>query len=207
MPTREPSPRDTTFDLVSCRDMLGKLNREISRACAAVLREDTADHCTNAAWTAWHLAEWVWADIKYDEVLKAELAREAGVRGRRFKYSDFIDFVQSEGQCPELVHLRIITVTSKHVGAGPYDDLAFVIDATWLQNIAFMVFVMFMLQGLAIVHWLRGEAVLPAFAVVGVYVLLPFLQVLLVMVLALIGYTYAWFDFRRRFKKRKGSKT
>jgi hypothetical protein len=110
--------------------MLGKLNREISRACAAVLREDTADHCTNAAWTAWHLAEWVWADIKYDEVLKAELAREAGVRGRRFKYSDFIDFVQSEGQCPELVHLRIITVTSKHVGAGPYDDLAFVIDAS-----------------------------------------------------------------------------
>jgi len=32
-------------------------------------------------------------------------------------------------------------------------------------------------------------------------VLLPFLQVLLVMVLALIGYTDAWFGFRRRFKK------
>ena len=130
MPTRTPSPRDTTFDLVSCRDMLSKLDREISRACSAVLREEIADHCTNAAWTAWHLAEWVWADIKDDEALKAELAREAGVRGRRFKYSDFIDFVQSKGQCPELAYMEIIAVSSKHVGAGPHDDRAFVIEAS-----------------------------------------------------------------------------
>ena len=79
--------------------------------------------------------------------------------------------------------------------------LAFVIGATWLQNVAFIVFVMFMMQGLAIVHWLRSEGMLPNVAVVAVYVLLPFLQVLLVMVLALIGYTDAWFGFRRRFKK------
>jgi len=79
--------------------------------------------------------------------------------------------------------------------------LAFVIGATWLQNVAFIVFVMFMMQGLAIVHWLRSEGMLPNVAVVSVYVLLPFLQVLLVMVLALIGYTDAWFGFRRRFKK------
>jgi hypothetical protein len=85
--------------------------------------------------------------------------------------------------------------------------LAFVIGAAWLQNVAFIVFVMFMMQGLAIVHWLRSEGMLPNVAVVAVYVLLPFLQVLLVMVLALIGYTDAWFGFRRRFKKRKGSKT
>ena len=79
--------------------------------------------------------------------------------------------------------------------------LAFVIGATWLQNVAFIVFVMFMMQGLAIVHWLRSEGMLPNVAVVAVYVLLPFLQVLLVMVLALIGYTDAWFGFRRRLKK------
>jgi len=85
--------------------------------------------------------------------------------------------------------------------------LAFVIDAAWLQNVSFVMFVMFMLQGLAIVHWFRAEAMLPGLAVVAMYVLLPFLQVLLVMVLALIGYTDAWFDFRRRLKKRKGSKT
>lgn len=79
--------------------------------------------------------------------------------------------------------------------------LAFVIDATLLENIAFIIFVMFMMQGLAIVHWLHGAGILPIFAVVAVYVLMPFLQVLLIMVLALIGYTDAWVGFRRRFKK------
>lgn len=79
--------------------------------------------------------------------------------------------------------------------------LAFVIGAAWLQNIAFIMFAMFMMQGLAIMHWLRGAGYLPGFALVSVYVLLPFLQVLLVMVLALIGYSDAWFGFRRRFTK------
>ena len=76
--------------------------------------------------------------------------------------------------------------------------LSLVIDATWLQNVAFVTFVMFMMQGLAIIHWLHGEGILPVAALVAVYVLLPFLQVLLVMVLALIGYADAWFGFRRR---------
>lgn len=79
--------------------------------------------------------------------------------------------------------------------------LAFAIGATWLQNVAFIVFVMFTMQGLAMVHWLHSEGMLPKIAVVSTYVLLPLLQVLLVMVLALIGYTDAWFGFRRRFKK------
>jgi hypothetical protein len=79
--------------------------------------------------------------------------------------------------------------------------LAFVIGAAWLSNVAFILFVMFMMQGLALVHWLHGEGILPIFAVVSVYLLMPFLQVLLVMVLALIGYTDAWIGFRRRFKK------
>jgi hypothetical protein len=79
--------------------------------------------------------------------------------------------------------------------------LAFVIDVAWLSNVAFIVFVMFMMQGLAIVHWLHGEGVLPVIAVVSVYVLMPFLQVLLVIVLAIIGYTDAWIGFRHRFKK------
>jgi hypothetical protein len=79
--------------------------------------------------------------------------------------------------------------------------LAFVIDAVLLESIAFIIFVMFMLQGLAIVHWLHGEGILPLFAIIAVYVLMPFLQVLLIMALALIGYTDAWIGFRRRFKK------
>ncbi len=75
------------------------------------------------------------------------------------------------------------------------------IDAALLENLAFIIFVMFMMQGLAMVHWLHGEGKLPLIAVISVYVLMPFLQVLLIMVLALIGYTDAWVGFRRRFKK------
>ena len=79
--------------------------------------------------------------------------------------------------------------------------LAMAVGVSWLSNVAFIVFVMFMMQGLAIVHWLHGEGILPIFAVVAVYLLMPFLQVLLVMVLALIGYTDAWIGIRRRLKK------
>ncbi len=79
--------------------------------------------------------------------------------------------------------------------------LAFLIDAAWLQNIAFVMFVMFWVQGLAIVHWLHGQGMLPLAALVAVYALLPFLQVLLMTALAVFGYTDAWFNFRRRMKK------
>ncbi len=105
------------------------------------------------------------------------------------------------GQFRDLNFGRVIALTVALISL-----LAFVIDATWLQNITYMLFVMFMMQGLAVVHWLRDAAILPSIAVVSMYLLLPFLQVLLVMVLALMGFSDAWFDFRRRWKKRKGSK-
>ncbi|MGB5688189.1 MAG: DUF2232 domain-containing protein [Woeseiaceae bacterium] len=79
--------------------------------------------------------------------------------------------------------------------------LALVVDGTWLQNVAFVVFAMFWIQGLAIVHWLHAEERLPLGAVVAVYVLLPLLQVLVFTALAIIGYMDAWFGFRRRMKK------
>ncbi len=110
--------------------MLRKLDREISRACSAVAREEIADHCTNAAWTAWHLTEWVWADIKQDYALKTALANEAGVSPQRFDCDAFRRFVQSEAQCPALAYLEVIAVSSKHVGADPNDGLEFVIEAS-----------------------------------------------------------------------------
>ena len=79
--------------------------------------------------------------------------------------------------------------------------LAFVVDVSWLQSFAFVVFAMFWLQGLAIVHWLHAEQILPLGAVVAVYLLLPLLQVLVFTALAIIGYMDAWFGFRRRIKK------
>lgn len=79
--------------------------------------------------------------------------------------------------------------------------LAFVVDVAWLQNLAFVLFVVFWIQGLAFVHWMHAEKILPLAAVVSVYILLPLLQVLLVTVMAIFGYMDAWFDFRRRMKK------
>lgn len=79
--------------------------------------------------------------------------------------------------------------------------LAFLVDAAWIQNVAFVMFVMFWVQGLAIVHWMHGEGILPLAALIAVYALLPFLQVLLMTALAVFGYTDAWFGFRRRMKK------
>ena len=69
--------------------------------------------------------------------------------------------------------------------------------AIWLQNIAFVMFLVFWLQGLAIVHWLYGEGHLPVFGVVAVYVLMPFLNVILLMGLAILGYVDTWFRMRR----------
>ena len=79
--------------------------------------------------------------------------------------------------------------------------LALVVSGVWLQNVAFVMFAMFWIQGLAIVHWLHAEEYLPLGAVVAVYVLLPLLQVLIFTALAIIGYMDAWFGFRRRMKK------
>ena len=72
----------------------------------------------------------------------------------------------------------------------------------WLQNLGFVAFAVFWLQGLAILHWLYGAGRLPFFVVVLVYALLPFLNVLLVLSLAVLGYMDAWFDFRARAKLR-----
>ena len=69
--------------------------------------------------------------------------------------------------------------------------------AIWLQNIAFIMFFVFWLQGLAIVHWLHGEGHLPVFGVIAVYVLMPFLNVILMMGLAVVGYIDTWFRLRR----------
>ncbi len=87
------------------------------------------------------------------------------------------------------------------IGLALASLLAFVVDVVWIQNLAFVLFVFFWLQGLAIVHWLNAEGILPVAALIAVYVLLPFLQILLMTALALMGYTDAWFDFRRRIRK------
>jgi uncharacterized protein YybS (DUF2232 family) len=79
--------------------------------------------------------------------------------------------------------------------------LALFIGADWLRNFAFVVFVIFWLQGLAMMHWLHVVGPLPIFVLVVIYVMLPILNALLVMALAVLGYTDAWFDYRSRMGK------
>jgi len=76
--------------------------------------------------------------------------------------------------------------------------VAMLTGAVWLQNFAFVIFAMFWLQGLAIVHWLHANKRVPLAVVIVVYALIPLLNALLVMGLAVAGYIDAWFDFRRR---------
>jgi hypothetical protein len=87
---------------------------------------------------------------------------------------------------------RVIALTMALVSM-----LALATNVVWLQNIAFLLFAIFWIQGLAIVHWLYAEGRFPAFGLIAVYVLMPILHVMLLMALAAFGYTDAWFRYRR----------
>jgi hypothetical protein len=76
--------------------------------------------------------------------------------------------------------------------------VAMLTGAIWLQNFAFVIFAMFWLQGLAIVHWLHANKRVPLAVIILVYALIPLLNALLVMGLAVVGYIDAWFGFRTR---------
>lgn len=65
-----------------------------------------------------------------------------------------------------------------------------------LENMAFVMFAMFWLQGLAIAHWSQGQKFLPTFGLVALYVLMPLLNVIVLLGLAVTGYIDAWFRFR-----------
>jgi hypothetical protein len=70
--------------------------------------------------------------------------------------------------------------------------------AIWLRNFAFLVFVVFWIQGLAILHWLHAEKRFPAVLLAVVYALIPLLSALPVFSFAVVGYTDAWFGYRAR---------
>lgn len=76
--------------------------------------------------------------------------------------------------------------------------LSVLTGAAWLENLAFVSFAIFWLQGLAIVHWLHAEGRVPVWVVVLVYALIPLLNAMLVLALAVTGYADAWFGFRPR---------
>jgi hypothetical protein len=75
---------------------------------------------------------------------------------------------------------------------------AVVSGAEWIQNVALLMFAVFWLQGLAIAHWLYAAGRIPGFSLALVYALLPVLNFLAIVGLAITGYTDAWFEFRKR---------
>jgi hypothetical protein len=76
---------------------------------------------------------------------------------------------------------------------------AVISGAVWLQNFAFLVFVTFWIQGLAILHWLHAEKQwFPTVLLVIAYALIPLLSALPVISFAVVGYTDAWFAYRIR---------
>lgn len=125
MPGRSASDRSGTFDLVSCRDLLHKLERELKLIRLCTGREELADFGFNFAVTAWHLTDWVWADMKDAYSLKATLAKEAGVRPPEFALKDFQDMMRRKSE--DLNYCRLIATASKHVSVEhlPGDPDAF----------------------------------------------------------------------------------
>ena len=77
----------------------------------------------------------------------------------------------------------------------------FFVDIYWLKNLTYMLLLFFWMQGLAVIHWFRNKRTIPRFLLAIIYVLLPVFNVLIVMLLAVVGYTDAWFNFRSRIKQ------
>lgn len=77
----------------------------------------------------------------------------------------------------------------------------------WALNVASFLFVAFVVQGLAVMHWLRAKENWPILVLVTVYVLTLVIPQWLVVALGLLGYIDAWINVRGRWEKSKGSRT
>ena len=75
-------------------------------------------------------------------------------------------------------------------------------DSLWVTSVAVVLFGAFWTQGLAIVHWLYSQQMMPRVGFVAVYtMLLSFiLTAVTAMGLAIFGYLDAWFNLRREPK-------
>jgi hypothetical protein len=102
--------RYMTFGISSCRDMLAKLGREISRLEAAKTLEDAADHGTNAAIAGWHLNDWIWFVFDRNPTLKARAGEEA--KQEWAKKKDFQDWLRKQSR--QLSICKKITISLKH---------------------------------------------------------------------------------------------
>ena len=86
----------------------------------------------------------------------------------------------------------------------PVQTLIQIALTIWLPGIllALLLFAIFWLQGLAVLHWLRARGQLPGILLAAVYVLMVPFGFLLVPTVGVMGYTDAWFDYRPRIARK-----
>ena len=80
--------------------------------------------------------------------------------------------------------------------------VAMVSAAVWLQNFSFVLFAIFWLQGMAMLHWLHKTGRLPAAMLAAIYALTFVLAAVVVPAVGVVGYTDAWFNYRPRIAQK-----
>ena len=114
-----------TFELRSCRDMIRKLERELDRVkCSGTDRGVLTDHGINFAWTAWHMADWVWANMT--DAQRRQVAIEAGTNPDKFDLKGFQPYLC--GKSRDLGYCRIIATAAKHSECRFWADFDFAPD-------------------------------------------------------------------------------
>jgi hypothetical protein len=107
-------PAIRPFGMTSCRDMLNKLEREITRFASSAERDEIVDHALNAAMTAWHLAEWTWPDTAHSAGLRERIAEEMH---ENIPTRDPFTLLRRYAvkHCPDLRLCELIANTAKHL--------------------------------------------------------------------------------------------
>jgi hypothetical protein len=105
---KRSSTTPNAFGLQSSLDMLKKLQRDYFRLARSTERQDAIDHGLNVAMAAWHMVDWVWAEMKHSPERLAELGIPEGGK------QAFQDYVLNA--CPELRYCQIIATSAKHLG-------------------------------------------------------------------------------------------
>src|SRR5690242_8092784 len=115
------------FDLNSCRDLLGKLERELVRLEYSFDRFDRADHVANFAIWAWRLTEWVHGEIAVRAPLRRRLAEACGTSIDAFDLGRFQDYVEGHQGCPALACCRAIALAARDGESGEQPASAVVV--------------------------------------------------------------------------------
>lgn len=108
--------REKTFGLNNCRDLLRKLEWEIDNYEKTPPQdlESLSFHAFNAAVTAWHIVDWVWADMTEEQ--RQSVARAWGITLSQTTSKSINQFAGTVRQKNRAINLcREIAIASKHV--------------------------------------------------------------------------------------------